>query len=269
MSSSIWLAGSLSNHRRSRILQSAVQAQAVAQPPNAGVCLLFGTDFQAGSQQNWYTWTQKPGRALLLIPPFKSGTCAIPAAWGISRRSTPPTSRDLLLSTLASEVQYELHGQLQVATQLGGTWDDQSICTAYYRKHPHAGIFAITCLPLWSLAVLDRAEELQNWLDKLYSLAGSPVETSPLIDTAIQLQPEHYTVLLHLISGPFANESAALAALHNSSIFDIDTDRARVCLQEAQEYGLAMGGQLTESGRNILQSSPYQFYINSLEASKQ
>lgn len=263
MSSSIWLAGSLSNHRRSRILQSAVQAQAVSQPPDVGVCLLFGTDFQEGSQQNWYTWTQKPGRALLLIPPFKSGSCVIPASWGISRRSTPPTSQVPLVSTLASEVQYELQGQLQVA----GTWDDQSICTAYYRQHPHAGIFAITCLPLWSLAVLDRAEELQNWLDKLYSLAGSPVEASPL--ETIQLQPEHYTVLLHLISGPFANELAALAALHNSSIFAIDPDRARVCLQEAQEHGLAIGGQLTESGRNILQRSPYRVYINSLEASKQ
>ena len=266
MSSSIWLAGSLSNHRRSRVLQSAVQAQAVSQPPDVGVCLLFGTDFQEGSQQHWYTWSQKPGRALLLIPPFKSGTCVIPCAWEISRRSTPPTSRGLPLSPLASEVQYELQGQLQVATQLGGTWDDQSICTAYYRQHPHAGIFAITCLPLWSLAVLDQAEELQNWLDQLYSLAGSPIEASPL--EAIQLQPEHYTVLLHLVSGPFANELAALAALCNSSIFTIDTDKARVCLQEAQEYGLAMGGQLTESGRNILQSSPYRVYINSLEASK-
>jgi hypothetical protein len=273
MNSSIWLAGSLSSHRRSRILQSAVKAQSVSQPPDVGVCLLFGTDFQEGEetwQQDWYTWTQKPGRALLVIPPFKSGTSAIPSSWEISRRSTPPTHQDLpLVSTLASEVQYELQGQLQVAIQLGGIWDDQSICTAYYRKHPHSGIFAITCLPLWSLSVLDQAAELQNWLDELYLLAGPPVEDSSLIEAEeIQLQPEHYTVLLHLVSGSFANESAALAALHHSSIFAIDTDRARICLREVQEYGLAIGGRLTESGRTILQRSPYGVYINSLEALK-
>ncbi|MBD1999299.1 hypothetical protein H6G00_22250 [Leptolyngbya sp. FACHB-541] len=273
MNSFIWLAGSLSSHRRSRILQSAVEAQPTAQIPEVGICLLFGTDFQEGeetSQQDWYTWTQKPGRALLLIPPFKSGSCSIPSSWQISRRSAPPAHQNLpLATTLASEVQYELQGQLQVATQLGGLWDDQSICTAYYRKHPHSGIFAITCLPLWSLSALDQATELQSWLAELYLLAGSPVEDPSLPKAEeIELQPEHYTVLLHLVSGPFANESAALAALHHSSIFAVDTDRAKACLQDAQQHGLVIGGQLTELGRDILQRSPYRAYINSLEALK-
>lgn len=116
---------------------------------------------------------------------------------------------------------------------------------------------------------LDRTKELQSWLDELYLLAGSPVEDPSLAKAEdIELQPEHYAVLFHLVSGPFANESAALAALHHSSIFAVDIDRARACLQDAQQHGLVIGGQLTELGRDILQRSPYSIYINSLEALK-
>lgn len=269
MNAPIWLAGTLSTHRRRRILQDAVGATAVEDKPlSAGLCLLFGTDFQDASEQlqhDWYNWSQEPGRTLLLIPPFETGQCTVPCEWEIQRRSGAGIQQGLpLLQALAPEVRYELLGQLQVATSLGGTWDDLSICTAYYRKHPHSGVFALTCLPLWSLAVLDRERELQAWLEELHSLAGTPVETEAIQTTSFEPKPEHFTVMLHLLTERFSNETAVLAALQSSPIFVMDIKEAHSCLSELQSQGLVEGVQLTEQGHDVIRASPYAAYADAL-----
>ena len=69
-----------------------------------------------------------------------------------------------LAKVLAPEVAYRLTGKLQTPPLPGATWSDLSVCVGSYRLHPAAGLFAVTCLPLWSLAVLDAPEEIENWL---------------------------------------------------------------------------------------------------------
>ena len=269
MKASIWLAGSLSTHRRSRVLQSSVAAQSVEDKPrDSGLCLLFGTDFQDAPEQlqrDWYDWSQEPGRTLLLIPPFNTGQCTVPCEWEILNRSGAGIHQDLpLLQALAPEVRYELLGQLQVATNLDGTWNDLSICTAYYRKHPHSGVFAITCLPLWSLVVLDCERELQAWLEKLLSLAGTPVETEAIQTTSFEPRLEHFTVMLHLLTERFSNETAVLTALQSSPIFVMDIKEAHSCLSELQSHWLVEGVQLTEQGHDVIRASPYAAYADAL-----
>lgn len=271
MNTSVWLAGSLATHRRSRILQNAVGTTPLENKSvSSGLCMLFGTDFQEADteiQQDWYNWSQSPGRTLLLIPPFATGHCAVPCKWEILRRSGARMQQGLpLVVALATEVRYELRGQLQVATHIGGSWDDLSICTAYYRKHPHSGVFAITCLPLWSLAVLDREQELQAWLDDLHSLAGMPIDSEAIEPTLFEPKPAHFTVMLHLLSERFADETAALEALQNSPIFKIDIDRAHSSLTELQSQGLVEKVQLTERGQNVIRHSSYAIYAAELEA---
>ncbi len=270
MKPSIWLAGSLSTHRRSRVLQSSVAAQSVEDKPrDSGLCLLFGTDFQNAPEQlqrDWYNWSQEPGRTLLLIPPFNTGQCTVPCEWEILNRSGAGMHQDLpLLQALAPEVRYELLGQLQVATSLGGTWDDLSICTAYYRKHPDSGVFALTCLPLWSLAVLDRERELQAWLEELHSLTGRPVETEAIQATSFEPKPEHFTVMLHLFSRRFSSETEALTELQSSPIFTIDIKTAHSCLAELKSHGLVEGGRLTDKGLDVIRRSPFLAYAEELE----
>lgn len=270
MNAPLWLAGTLSTHRRRRILQDAVGATAVEDKPlSAGLCLLFGTDFQDASEQlqhDWYNWSQEPGRTLLLIPPFETGQCTVPCEWEIQRRSGAGIQQGLpLLQALAPEVRYELQGQLQVATSLGGTWDDLSICTAYYRKHPHSGVFALTCLPLWSLAVLDRERELQAWLEKLHSLAGTSVETEATQTTSFEPKPEHFTVMLHLLSRRFSSETEALTELQSSPIFTIDIQTAHSYFAELKSHGLVEGGRLTDKGLDVIRRSPFLAYAEELE----
>ena len=199
----IYLTGTLAEHRRGRVLKSTLNAHATMTLPNQpSIGLLFGSDFQEGSQeQQWFQWSQEAGHTLLLIPPFKSTTCSIPITWEAMRRKNPALMQNnSFLQALASEVQYEFRGQLQIA-QPNGTWDDRSFCTIYYRKHPHSGIFALTSLPLWSLSVLDHSAELQEWLATLYTLVGTSRIASIEEQSDFQPQPHHFTLLLHLITG--------------------------------------------------------------------
>ena len=91
MNTSISLVGTLATHRRRRILQNVIAAQAVEhQLPSSGLCLMFGSDYQEAAesqQKDWYNWSQEPGRTLLLIPPFETKKSSIPCQWEIRRRS--------------------------------------------------------------------------------------------------------------------------------------------------------------------------------------
>lgn len=273
---SIYLTGTLAEHRRGRILKSTLDAQATnILPDQSGIGLLFGTDFQENNQetqQSWFAWSQAPGRTLLLIPPFKSVTCSIPVDWEAMRRTNPASMQgNPFLQLLATEVQFEFRGQFQVA-QPNGLWDDQSFCTLFYRQHPHSGIFAVTCLPLWSLLVLDRASELQNWLKVLHSLAGtagSSTLQNPTEEQSSSFKPKlhHFTLLLHLLTKQFSDELSALDTLKASPIFQsIETEIAAASLKDLQANDLVCGTKLTQAGRSLLANSPYEIYAQELEA---
>ena len=271
----MWLGGKLAQHRRGRILKDTVSAQSTEALPNeSGILVLFGSDFQEGSdltQKQWIQWSQEPGHVLLLIPPFKSKPCNVPKAWWAKRRPTAPSVLAMgneFLTQLASEVQYELEGELQIAQSLGGQWDDQSLCTLYYRKHPHSGVFAITCLPLWSLIVLDSVDELQQWLTELSSLTVDVIaenERSLELPSFVPSQ-EHFIMMLHLLTSKFKSEESALEALKNSAIFSLDPTLAKQSLLDLKHEGFIKQLSLTEMGQQTLSRSPYAVYAKELEA---
>jgi hypothetical protein len=83
-----------------------------------------------------------------------------------------PRGGEGLAKVLAPEVGYRLTGKLQAPAVPGATWSDLSVAVGSYRLHPAAGLLAVTCLPLWSLAVLDAPGYLESWFTSLVSLAG-------------------------------------------------------------------------------------------------
>lgn len=269
----ILLGESLSSHRRGRILTTAVNAQPSPDiPSEESLCLLFGSDFQSASEETqirWFNWSQQPGRVLLLIPPFKSLSCNLPTEWNIQRRQVAPSIQEKgLVQALSSEVRFELEGQLQVPTQLTGQWDDQTLCTAFYRQHPHSGVFAITCLPLWSLVILDWVPDLKQWLSDLYGLAqrveGAIAPSTEPNTFAPSLT--HFTVLLHLLTDNFKSDSEALEALKTSTLLSLEPTQAAQCLQELNTHNLVNKATITAAGRQLLRQSQYAFYAEELEA---
>ena len=272
MPSPVWLMGTLATHARGKVLMEAIDASAAhVLPPEYGLCIAFGSEFQEHddeSQREWVRWAEPAGRTLLLLPPFKMVETTIPVPWRMYRPQNVEAETDRLAKLLASEVRYELTGTVQIATDIGGQWKGGGINTGYYRKHPHAGLFAMTCLPLWSLMVLDHRAVLHTWLQALHGLAGEPApqhgtdEQSP----ALRLSKDHFAMLLHLCERVFGSADEAVAALADSPVLTMPAVAARQCLQQLEAAALTVDGTLTEPGRAILFDSPYAAYAEALEA---
>ena len=267
----LWLIGSLAKHARGKVIVEATRATAVdTLPSEAGLCMAFGSDFQTldvSTQQAWVNWTVTSGRAVLLIPPFNVTECKLPVPWRAFRPQKPePISTDPLGKLVASEVRFEIAGALQTAIEVVGTWKGGGVHTAYYRKHPHSGLFAMTCLPIWSLTILDHRRVVREWLEILCGLAGEPspeltVETQ---ETEFRPNRDHFAMMLHLYGQDFASHKEALERLAESPVIAIPVESAQICLSSLEEVGLAERGGLTVKGREMLLDSPYAVYASAM-----
>jgi hypothetical protein len=267
----LWLAGTLAAHRRGRLFRDLLGGRpAEPSPPDRenGLCLVFGTDYQQGTaddQERWLAWVRKPGRTLLLLPPLKVGSCDRPARWSVTGRTDACAAPSKTLpAILAPEVRHQLTGVLQVPDNDDGRWDDRTTHTGFHRKHPHSGIFAVTCLPLWSAALLAHREILGAWLGRLHEQAGTPADDREPEPPEFQPTAEHFAVLLHLAGGSFPSDEEALKGLVASPVFALPADRATRCLAELEQQGFATGGRLTERAMAMLASGPYGAYAEAL-----
>lgn len=266
----IYSIGTLAEHRRHKILQQAVEAQAAENlPDESALCLMFGSDFQSaetGEQKRLIEWCERGGDCLLLVPPFGIGKTALPVEWeAVPVSGVEAEETGTLAKTLQTETRYEIVGRLKAAKEIGGLWARHIVHTAYYRRHPHAGIFAVTALPIWSLGALERKDRLRKFLDDLYALAGdAPAVEEPKSFFEFEFEPRHYTVLLHLLTGDYADAPQALDALRQSAIFDLEPEKAAAALAALNDAGFTDGGKITEKGREILAQSDYRVYAEEL-----
>lgn len=262
----VLLHGALATHRRGRILQEALSATPSTELPDGrAVVLAFADAFQGAEeaeQARLIEWTRAPGHLLLLLPPFTSAVCDRPVSWRAERVESTPRGGEGLAKVLAPEVGYRLTGKLQTPAVPGATWSDLSVCVGSYRLHPAAGLFAVTCLPLWSLAVLDAPGDLESWLASLVSLAGESQPAKAAPTTA--LSPDHYGFLVFLLSQTFADEEQAIAGLRSSSVFCFSPERGRLLLKELAERGLVDGAMPTTEAYELVMQSPYAPYVSAL-----
>jgi hypothetical protein len=173
-----------------------------------------------------------------------------------------PHGGEGLSKVLASEVAYRLDGKLQTPALPSATWSDLSVCVGTYRIHPAAGLFAVTCLPLWSLAVLDAPKDLENWLASLVALSGESQPTTGPVESA--LRPDHYGLLVFLLSKSFDNEEQAIDALRSSPIFRFSPERGRSLLKELFDRGLVTRAMPTTEATELVMKSPYAPYVSAL-----
>lgn len=264
MSVQFRLWGALAGHRRGRILNDAVGATGATElPEEPGLLMMSGDEFQTieePEQERLLAWSREPAHVLLLLPPYSETAIAKPTEWSAKRRSTRASGGTDLAELLADEVKFELRGRLAETPLPGASWADMSLCTGYQRNHVTAGAFVATCLPIWSLTVLDRNELLRGWLLEVAALGGEPVAREELAEIPFELTPDHFALMIHLLSGAFSTEEAAIASLSTSRIFAIDPEHARQRLAELVAQGIASGSRLTEAGMEALQASPYAPY---------
>lgn len=262
----VLLHGTLATHRRGKILQEALAAELSTELPNGrAVVMVFADAFQGAEedeQSRLVEWTRASGHLLLLVPPFATSECERPVSWRAERMESAPRGGEGLAKVLAPEVAYRLTGKLQTPALPGATWSDLSVCLGMYRLHPAAGLLAVTCLPLWSLAVLDALHELESWLSSLVALAGESQPAREPVESA--LSPDHYGLLVFLLSKPFDDEEQAIVSLCSSSIFRFSADRGRSLLKELRERGLIVGAMPTTEATELVMQSPYAPYVSAL-----
>lgn len=267
----VLLYGALATHRRGRVLQEALSAAPTTALPEAAAVLIgFADAFQAADaeeQSRLIAWTRAPGHLLILIPPFAMTACEQPVSWRVERLGSPPRGGEGIATALATEVGYRLTGSLQTPSIPGATWSDLSVCTGVHRQHPASGLFAVTCLPLWSLAVLDAASDLEVWLGQLAGLAGE--HRAAEVAEPEPLQPDHYGLLVFLLSREFDSEEQAFAALRSSAIFRFSAETGAALLRDLRTRGLVMGAVPTAEAQALVMQSPYAPYVSALrEASR-
>lgn len=258
------VAGSLAVHARGRTLAASFGAVPSRQRPPGGSLLVLATEFQTnvGLARDWLEWVSLPGRLLVIAPPFGREPCAVPVRWE-ARRTEPLAGGETELGkVLANERRHEIRGQLLPLERHAG-----QIVTGGWRKHPAAGLVAITALPLWSLTALDHRAACAAWLSDLLRQAGRPA-TAP--NDSVRAQPfrdlsaDEWTVLLHLCAGPYAGAREALRALEASRIHYLPAQRAELALNGLTELGLVAGGALTSAGEQHLKTGPYAPYAEAL-----
>jgi hypothetical protein len=271
VTTAIYLTGTLAVHRRGRFLRDLLAAELSpgGQPQGHGFCLAFAADIQDAEeveQQRWLDWTARSGRALLLVPPLRPGVYLRPAEWRVEAMAeTGVATEDSLPAVLAPEVRHCVAGQLQVPDAPSGKWAGGRAHTAYHRRHPAAGIFAVTCLPIWSSALLGRETLAREWLTQLYQLAGAPAAVDEAAE-GLTFSADHWAVLLYLCAHRFADGDEAVTSLAHSPLFCVPAERGRECLFELEAGGFAAGARPTKVGRSALLASPYAAYLEALEA---
>jgi len=243
----------------------------VSSPPDqAGVCFANGQDYQSralADQNVWLDWASRPGCVFLLVPPFRTGVRCQPRDWEVTPASSVPETHhtDHQVIRLTGP---EITGF--VASGLARPSDSKLVLSSgkqvsgLFRRHPDSGLFAVTTVPIWSLALADLPGVLLEWLDAWIGLAGKAVIPEPQAAAAFVLRPLHYSVLLYLASGNYSDRESALRALTWSDTFELAEPEVAVLLQELEKAGLAENGKLTAAGKQALFESPYYAFAEAV-----
>jgi hypothetical protein len=255
------LFGELGSHARGKTLARVLGATA-GPLPSAGVAFGFGRSFQERPDDaaRCLAWVERPGRALVLLPPFTKEPCKTPVTWE-ARRTEPLAGGETAISrALAAERIFELRGNLVPVERTGG-----QVVTATWRSHPAAGVLVVTVLPLWSLRAIEHRDASRAWLEGIVQLAGVPLPEAAIpLDAALTPTPGEWTLLLHLCGGPYATRVEALEALAQSPTFMLERPLADAAWQRLQEAGLVAEGATTPRGDELLNKSSYAAYARTI-----
>lgn len=267
------LALSLTNHRRGRFFSSLIAAEPLAEAlPNHGCVLMLGKDFQqldVASKQVWRDWALLSGHSLLLLPPYSAGVIDADLDWQVRFSETISSLNGSLTQLLEPEVTQEIVGRQGNSDRImGHYWSTSAFNTRYVKHHAASGVFAATCLPLWSISLLDEAESLLEWLAFFERLAG----TSNAIETAsddlhIQLENIDYSIMACIYAWPVtsASELMAYQSRQPFPIFHFLPAEMDAGFSRLLSGGFIDGNGLTSGGDEALKDSAYWLYAEQLK----
>lgn len=269
----LYVESNLANHRHGRFFISQLDAVPADDMPSSGLVFMHGKTFQmldSQQQSNWWEWASKPGRVFLLLPPFNLSSIFEKLDWQISAREDEARLKGSIIpETLAPEVNVSIIGSDgEFDRLLGHEWMDHSINSRFFKQHQGCGVFAATTLPLWSISLLDHAQDTLEWLDSLMAFTGEPGEYigyTPLVPE-VHLEPSDYTLMVCMQAWGIHTVDAITSALEQraSSMIAIPGSVVVEGIARLQELGYVDDKGLTDIGMKSLSESPYWGYVESL-----
>ena len=265
------LDSALSNHRHGRFFQVQLDGEPISEGPEEGLVLMHGNSFQAmkkDEQDVWWAWCKQPGRTLLLIPPFDAGAIYTNLDWTIEIGSVEDQegnkSLPALIATETTAVITGADGNFD--RPHGDQWRNFTFNTRHYKVHSRSGQFAATCLPLWSITLMDHAVDTRNWLNQLHTNAGEYTEAQDeTIDSSEPLNDTDYATLLIAHTWQVGSIDNIHSCLEKSSgLFRISNDDLEASHKKLLGLNLLNTHGPTANGANELLTSPYAIYAEKL-----
>ena len=263
----VWLYGRIGEGRRKKILGMTLKAEVVSDlPAESGVLMVSGEDFSLDEIRSpLLDWMQALGRLVLIVPPLQPGAQVAPFRWSVDYADTPPEGGSGLAAVLAGEVQYILRGDFLTDHVRDLQFSGQALAVGYYRPRVTTGVLAATVLPVWSLKAFDQPKLSQDWILRLFGLAGKPREAQAQETEGLALTPLHYSMLLHLASRRHETLEAALDSLEISPVFKISREQGKGLSDDLGKFEYIDSANLTDRGWKALRNSPYAVYLNALK----
>lgn len=273
----LYLEPALASHRHGRYFISQLNAEPMDALPSDGMVLIHGKHFQGleDQQQNrWLDWANRAGCALLLIPPFNAGLISKQLDWQIVFADAASSDDGQIPSAVAGEVVQRIEGaDGDFDRNHGHQWTDFTINTRFNKQHFGSGVFVATCLPLWSISLLDLAEETIAWLSQLLALAGKPGENASGIhrDDPIELAPTDYTLLVCLSAWCLKSAEDVQLALDASEtkLISLSEQALREGFTRLAALGYVDESGINELGESALAQSPYWIFAERLKEESQ
>lgn len=272
-----YLALSLTSHRRGRFLSSLVNAEPVTEIlPHQGCILMLGKDFQqleAQDKKKWREWALLSGRTLMLLPPYSSDLIDEDIDWQIGFSEAVSSVNAPLVQLLESEVSQQISGRQGVSERLQGhLWGSSAANTRYLKHHAASGVFAVTCLPLWSISLIDEAELVREWFAFFDKLAGAPDAIETKADNEpTQLIAIDYSIMACIYAWQVISASELSAYLSKQAfpVFQFTSDEVEAGFSRLSSGGYVNERGLTSEGMQTLKDSAYWLYADQLKDTTQ
>ncbi|CDZ76704.1 hypothetical protein BN59_00978 [Legionella massiliensis] len=274
----LYLEPELSQHRHGRFFQSQLNALIFEELPHSGMVLIHGNQFQEledNQKLNWWRWASQPACCLLLIPPFNPGKIYSSLDWRISFLETVVDLADIncfktLYSQIVPEVATRIDGMDgETDRQLGYQWKNLTINTRYFKTHSGSGVFSATCLPLWSISLLNHTDEVTDWLLQLLRLAGKPGTQPHKISDEHQpsLEKTDFGLMVCIDALNLQNREEIIHLLKQNrmGIFSFSDQEIDTGFERLEQAGFLSSNGLSDKGINALQQSPYWIYTERLK----
>ncbi|MFT6906670.1 MAG: hypothetical protein ACJAS1_003338, partial [Oleiphilaceae bacterium] len=240
--------------------------------PHQGCVLILGKDYQQlalADKQVWREWALLSGHTLMLLPPYSAGLIHEELDWQISFTEQVSSIEGPLTQLLGPEVTQNISAkQGNSDRNMGHYWGASAFNTRYVKHHAASGVFAATCLPLWSISLLDEAELLLAWFAFFEQLAGTPNNIeSDIEEELVQLQGTDYSILACVFAWTVASASElqGYQARQPFPIFKFSPLEVEAGFERLLSGGYLDIKGLTPSGLETLKESAYWIYAEELK----